>query len=209
MSNILNLFLLTKVVKNTVYFGYNFLNLNYIIKTKTYIMNDKVDNLIRQAKESKKQEEIIARENHLRSIGLIDENKTTRAYANYYSESSKFDQDKGLYYKEVVGVIDVTDEEYEQICKYFPPKIEEVELIKTDAEKTIGTIAFVNLCCGIIISVMGVIYSLYCFANLIDHAPLVFFITIMIFLSTMITWAIMTIIRDISINIRQIASKIK
>ena len=99
-------------------------------------MNEKVENLIKQEQEcldaSKKQ----MRDNHLISLGLIDESKSARKYQDYYSESAKFDEEKQIYYKECDAALDVTDEEYEEICKYFSPIPPEKEISKTFSQKT-------------------------------------------------------------------------
>ena len=83
-------------------------------------MNEKVKNLIEQGKNRKKQ----MRDNHLRSLGLIDENIITeeRKYQDFYSaEYAKFDTKTQRFYTEIHAALEVTDEEYEEICKYFPP----------------------------------------------------------------------------------------
>ena len=86
-------------------------------------MRKEVEDLLRTEKErifaSGKQK----RDKHLISIGLIDEGKTSRFYVGedgYDSNNALYDNEKLKYYSENVGALDVTDEEYAEICKYFP-----------------------------------------------------------------------------------------
>ena len=85
-------------------------------------MKKQVENLLRTEKERISASEKQKRDKHLISIGLIDkEKKTGRNYRESYADGTKWDPDKGLFYKESFGALDVTDEEYAEICKYFPP----------------------------------------------------------------------------------------
>ena len=82
-------------------------------------MNEKVKVLIEKAKaelDTTKQKEL---ERHLKSLGLIDESRAEREYHDYYVNSAEVDE-KGRYYTKNSPVINVSDEEYKEICKYFP-----------------------------------------------------------------------------------------
>ena len=169
-------------------------------------MNVKVENLIKQEKErlnvSKKQ----MRDNHLIRLGLIDENKTERKYQNYYSETAnKFDSTKNMYYTEINSALEITDEEYEEICKYSSPitpitpitlKTPEKEISETGAESTLSIIAILVLVCGII----GFIICL---------VTLQFITSIWFLLTSLTTWSLLRIFCEIAINIRQINNKTK
>ena len=122
-------------------------------------MNEKVKNLIQQEKErldvSKKQ----MRDKHLMSLGLIDENKSDRKYQDYFSESAIWDSEKQMYYTGTDYALDVTDEEYDEICKYFSPTPE--KKVKVDYQgsgvKTLngfGTFFFVIASIAVLVAVI-------------------------------------------------------
>jgi hypothetical protein len=174
-------------------------------------MNKKVENLIKQEKTRLGISERQRRKNHLMSIGLIDESKTERKYQDYGIASSKYDEEKRMYYVEVAGALDVTDEEYEEICKYFPPTKEEV-ILQTRAENTLDIIANVTLICGIICTLIclftiGFVDNGYSSDK--EFSPMGLATTIGILISSLITWATLKVFCGISINLRKINSKIK
>ena len=143
-------------------------------------MKEQVENLLKKGKEKviAAQERKIAsdkrkRDNHLISIGLIDEEKINRIYSDNEFFQSKFDEKKGKYYKEEVVALEVTDDEYEEICRYFPPKTEKTE--KTETTVVSGTtnkrypalrttVGFFSVLAGII-GVAAVIFAVISFAQ--------------------------------------------
>ncbi len=111
-------------------------------------MNAKVEEFLNL----KKDEEKKRRDEHLVSLGLIDESKTVRGrkYSQYWKEGyERYDGDKDMYFceTEVYAPLEVTDEEYNEILKYAPENV-----VKCDVEKTSGT----NW--GGVIKVMAYIY---------------------------------------------------
>jgi hypothetical protein len=137
-------------------------------------MNEKVKNLIQQEKErldvSKKQ----MRDKHLMSLGLIDENKSDRKYQGYFSESAIWDGEKQMYYTGTDYALDVTDEEYDEICKYFSPTPTPEKKVKVDYQgsgvKTLngfGTYFFVIASIAVLVAVIGFIMYL---ANDMDYS---------------------------------------
>jgi len=187
--------------------------------------NEKVENLIKQEKErienqNKQEKELLdtskkqMREEHLKSLGLIDENKTSREYIAYYREGLKKEPETGKYYVEVSGALDVTDEEYEEICKYFPPNQPEKGIFKnvavagsTFAETTLNIIAIIVLVCGII----GTLICLFMFttSDYGDFNVIGFISSIGILLTSLTIWAVLRIFCEIAINVRQINNKTK
>ena len=164
-------------------------------------MNEKIENLIKQM-----------RDKHLISLGLIDENRTEREYVDYYSERAKAEHAKrdrktGKYYLEKLQALDITDEEYEEICKYFPPAFTQIETLKTTtaAENTLNIVAVIVLICGII----GSLICFYVFAVELGEGWLGFIMSIGILLISLITWAILKIVCEIAMNLRQINNKTK
>ena len=114
-------------------------------------MKEQVENLLRTEKERITVSEKKKRDKHLISIGLIDEGKTTRIYQDedgYEPNNAIFDEDKSKFYTEGFGALEVTDEEYDEICKYFPPKLTTKSQI-LGAEKTLSVIAEIVLWVGI------------------------------------------------------------
>ena len=157
-------------------------------------MNEKVENLIKQEKElleiSKKQ----MRDNHLKSLRV-------RAYqgisADYDSSDPIFDPKIRKFYSEKsIAFDEVTDAEYEEICKYFPPTPSKKKISKTGAEKTL--------------SIIAVIVLIFCIIGFLISLITLQFVTSIWFLLTSLTiWSILRIFCEIAINIRQINNKIK
>lgn len=107
-------------------------------------MNPKVQELIDKKKEEEREKELKLRNEHLISLGLVDEELSKKEYTSYYSNSTKYDEEKKLYYIERNVAIEVTDEEYAEICKYYPAYNNIEENIFTDIKmrKDISSIKF-------------------------------------------------------------------
>jgi hypothetical protein len=126
-------------------------------------MSEKVDNLIEQEKDRLEALKKQMRDRHLISLGLLDEGKSERKYSNTLSGHCKWDEEKKMYYTESICALTVTDEEYLEICKYYPPSQSEEELKKSVLEsnsisqtkslKTIKNIAVFYL----VITIIGII----------------------------------------------------
>lgn len=88
-------------------------------------MNPKVQKLIDQKKDQENIKENIKRKNYLLSLGLIDtENSSYTKYYKYeWEEGCDWDEEKEQWYKPVGKLVplDVTEEEYQQLLKYYPP----------------------------------------------------------------------------------------
>ena len=176
-------------------------------------MNEKVENLIKQEKERLETSEKQMRKNHLISIGLIDENKTERRYiedSKVVPIAGKYDKEQKKFYIEKPFAIDVSDDEYQEICKYFPPEKEEF-ISKTNAENILNVMSIVTLVCGII----GTLICLFTIAFVFDRygfdkfSPVGLVIAIGVLITSLVTYAILKVIREISINLRQINNKTK
>ncbi len=79
-------------------------------------MNQKLTQLLKDAKEQEQQK----RNAHLVSIGLVDETKTIKEECSSTQPDAEYDFETGKYYIVKYDAIDVTDEEYAEICKYYP-----------------------------------------------------------------------------------------
>lgn len=77
-------------------------------------MNEVVQKFISDRQNKIDVEKLQLRNKHLISLGLVD--KTKSEYHKRYKEGDEFDKAKKRYYKAIP--IDVTEEEYELICKY-------------------------------------------------------------------------------------------
>lgn len=168
-------------------------------------MENKVAKLISEAKEKLEASNKKKQEEHLISLGLVDENKTELKYQKFYSEGAKYDREKSLYYKEVPTAIPLTANEYAEICKYFPLIKEEKNVEKTGAEQTLSGIATTIL-------IIGIISTIICLSTIVfvdsitglDFSVQGFIITLGVLFSSLITWALLRVISDISLNIRKI-----
>jgi hypothetical protein len=133
-------------------------------------MNQQIENLVVKEKERIIASEKEKRDKHLISIGLIDEGKTIRQYQDYYSNNSKYDEDKKQYYIEIAGALDVTDEEYLEICKYFPTVDKEVKVsFERSGVRTLngfGTFFFIIASIAALVTIIGFIMYI---ANDMDY----------------------------------------
>ncbi|MBQ9434537.1 MAG: hypothetical protein IJU33_00210 [Bacteroidales bacterium] len=78
--------------------------------------------------EKQKEKVIKRKEAHLRKLGLIDSEKSEKQYASANLPAWEREQkgyvnyDENGYYRVVNQALNVTDEEYAEICKYCPPE---------------------------------------------------------------------------------------
>ena len=172
-------------------------------------MNEKISNFINEQKR-------IQKEKHLISLGLV-EAEMTKVYAPITwsdSESVSYgynQQDENGWYKmaESPIPIDVTDEEYNELCKVCPPKAyypdEKTDKVSTkggSAEMTLSFFAWFQLVLGIIAAIILIIMS-------VDNESGVFFgIGIGVLFSSLITWAVSLVFVNISRQLTQLNSKI-
>jgi len=112
-------------------------------------MKEQVENLLRNEKERIIASEKQKKEEHLISIGLIDEGTRTRVYQSSWSDSATYDEEKKTYYKESFGAVEVTDEEYAEICKYFPPKLD-IFVENSKLGKEYPALSVISIICKVI-----------------------------------------------------------
>ena len=79
-------------------------------------MNPKVQEFL----DKKKEEELKRRNEHLISLGLVDKSKKEKKYGSAFRNNAIQEEETGRYYVERYGALEVTDEEYAEICKYCP-----------------------------------------------------------------------------------------
>jgi hypothetical protein len=136
-------------------------------------MNEIVVKFIKEQNEKLRQEKQKEKDKHLLELGLIDENLSEKQYAGASTTEGdakvwgyKHHDSKG-YFKIIKGVpLNVTDEEYEEICKVSPPTKTipddkfQVELLeKTDSirkmVKFFVILTVISMVCGFILALVA------------------------------------------------------
>ena len=175
-------------------------------------MDAKVKEFLDAAKAKEREAFEKKRDEHLISLGLIDEeSEVVREYSSYYSSRfEKWDVDKKMYYYDRKQPVKVTDEEYEEILKYSTKnEIEEIEIeeieIDNGAEKFLSVMNGINLAIGIIAAVVLIFVALDAYRN----GGYYFLASVVILLTSLISWAIVKVVLNISNNLHRINSKQK
>lgn len=188
------------------------------METTEKTMNPKVLEFIENAKkaqaeaqELERQKQAAERDALLISLGLcrmeMVEIKRDEAYKINF-EGVKYDAEKDIYYRGGAVAIDVTDEEFEEIKKYAPKKekIEQIGDVPLDnsAEQFLGVLNVISLviCCiaAFILIVAGM--DSYRERYLIG-------VGIGLAVFSLIYYACMKVVLNISNNLHKINSKIK
>jgi hypothetical protein len=172
-------------------------------------MNKKVHELIEAEKERLESTKKTLRDKHLINLGLIDEVKTAREYKDAYSENYPYyDSEVNKHYRETKVALGVTDQEYEEICRFFPTKAEKVDDSNT-YENTLNTIGNITLIVGLICTLILFFSIVFIDAPYGDSEfnSAGFAITLSVLLTTITTWALLRVISSISINVRQLNNK--
>lgn len=132
-------------------------------------MNVKVEEFIKKAKAELLSEEKKQRDEHLVSLGLVDESKTVRG--RKYSKEwvppfQQYDKEKDLYYyeTEINAPLEVSDEEYKEILKYAPLKSQQQDTkkgnVRTPWAVVIEIIAYIYLIVGVVTNIVWICTSL-------------------------------------------------
>ena len=170
-------------------------------------MDAKVKEFLDAAKAKEREAFEKKRDEHLISLGLIDEeSEVVREYSSYYNPRfEKWDVDKKMYYYDRKQPVKVTDEEYEEILKYSTKnEIEEIE-IENGAEKFLSVMNGINLAFGIIAAVVLIFVALDAYRN----GGYYYLASVVILLTSLISWAIVKVVLNISNNLHKINSKQK
>lgn len=140
-------------------------------------MNPQLEKYINNRKEEIKKQ----RENHLLSLGLIDESKTIveRILVDDIDEVKnvrvvKFDETLNKYYfeEETKFPIDITEEEYQELLKYIPqdkikPNKEASENLTT-LNKSYKVFAYILLILGIILTITTTPFTIGIFCTILS-----------------------------------------
>lgn len=166
-----------------------------------------MDAIVKEFIEKAQAKEKEARDKHLISLGLIKE--TFREYSptgSYEYPYLNYDSEKKSYYSEKKIPVSVTDEEYEMIKKYAAisaPK-KEVEL-DNGAEKFLGVVNGILLA----ISIIATLALLIVAADTYRGGGYFVLGAISLLLLSLITFASIKVILNVSNNLHQINSKMK
>ena len=182
-------------------------------------MNQKVEEFLAKAKEEKIKQAERDRRRILVSAGLFE--KETVYNDAYSDECPYYDNVRKVYYGIRKNLIDVTDEEYVEICKYVivPEDEEDRSLISVNdgAEKTLNTVATIILICGIIASFICFVTLCfqkepavgYSYITETKFDPSGLGIAFSVLIISIATWAIMRVLANISITLRELNSKFR
>ncbi|MCI5716773.1 MAG: hypothetical protein MR292_00060 [Alistipes sp.] len=170
-------------------------------------MDTKVKEFLEAAKSKEREAFEKERDKHLISLGLIKEGESIREYSDrYVYPFTLWDKEKQKYYYDKKVPINVTDDEYEEIKKYSTKEVvEETTKLNKGAEKFLGVINGINLAVGIIITI-GLIYvAIISYQN----EGLYAIASIVVLLTSLISYAIVKVVLNISYNLHEINSKQK
>lgn len=177
-------------------------------------MNEQVKQLIEKkiaeqenAKLALEQSKKARRTQHLIALGLHSAEKETVWTNLRVSQSQYYDPGKNMFYSYDYKPIELTDEEYDELCKFYPEN--EVSSQNEDADKktatesTLKTVAAIVLGLGIAFCLILVIVSFVLDMNIVALLAIPFL------LSILSTWALYRCITHMSYTLRQIDHKLK
>lgn len=169
-------------------------------------MDEKVKEFLETAKAKEREAFEKKRDEHLISLGLVNEGESVREYADNYSYIfNKWDEETKKYYREKLVAISVTDEEYEEIKKYSATDVVEEEELENGAEKFLAIINGISLAIGIIAAIVLIFVALNSYRN----GGYFFLASVVILLMSLVSWAIVKVVLNISNNLHKINSKLK
>ncbi len=169
-------------------------------------MDTKVKEFIEAAKLKERKVFEKERDEHLLSLGLIDEEKSIREYSvNYSSFFNKWDKKAQKYYREELVPAKITDEEYEEVKRYAAKNAADMENVELNngAEKFLGIINTIMLVLSIIAVVVLII------VGVVEYEGGLFLIALSVLLISLISWAVVKVVLNISNNLHEINSKLK
>lgn len=177
-------------------------------------MNEKVQQLIEkkikeqeQAKLQLEEAKKARRDCHLVALGLHGDKQEKIWTTHRVSQSQYYSPQREMFYSLGYPPIEVTDEEYAELCKYYPENgdfgKEESVIENTASEKTLKAVAGIVLGLGIVFSLILVIVAFS-----FDMGILAL-LAIPCLLSILSTWALYRCITNMSFTLRQIDQKLK
>lgn len=164
------------------------------------MMNAQVQEFLNIRNVSSEERKRKRREKHLIKLGLIQENKIILDEWDG-SANCKYDNETGKYIKGTVKAIDVTDEEYAEICKVCPEDEEKHEQTETEAkaENILNIIATLYLAAGIILGVLLLV------AGISGEGGTTHFLwAVVCLLNSSLVWALLRCFANISTTLTEI-----
>lgn len=167
-------------------------------------MDTKVKEFLDAAKAKEREAFEKKRDEHLISLGLVNEEESVREYAdNYNYVFNKWDEEAKKYYREKLVAISVTDEEYEEIIKHSTPTANDVVELDNGAEKFLGVINIIALIVSIITTIVLAIIASS------EGEGVILLAGLGVLLVGLISWAVVKVMLNISNNLHKINSKLK
>lgn len=172
-------------------------------------MDEQVKAFIEKAKEQSAQNAQKERDNILISLGLTK--GTRREYGPYGRPFLTWDSDEKKYYYDAPVPVEVTDEEFAEICKYIPKEVPEKEQVEPEekpefnngAEKTLNTFNTTVLVICLIAAFISLVGAF------LDEDWLLAGIGAALAVVSILTWSVIKVYINISNNLHEINGKMK
>ena len=166
-------------------------------------MDAKLSAYLEKKRQEQREIELEKRSKHLLELGLIDDSKTKRIVCEETVFNAKYDRDEDKFYIEVAVPIEITDDEYAELCTYNSPAKEIVKDDDVMAEVTLSTIATVTLCFGILGCAILLIVGL-----MIEMVGWLLLTGVILLLSCLIIWSLLKVFSDMSLSLKEIKTKL-
>ena len=168
-------------------------------------MNEIVSNFIEKKKQDSLNEANRKKNEHLVKLGLVDKQKIIPSKEYFHGMASEpylknngYYQDEQGWYKMVnnYAPLEVTDEEYAEICKVCPPEktTEKAVIVNNFAEKAVTVCAWAFLAVGVISSIVFMALA----GESYPFDWIMFFIGVGVLLSSLMTSALALVLVNIS-----------
>jgi len=152
------------------------------------------------------------KEAHLRRLGLIDETKSVEITSKKSVDEngevfSTWDPDRQLYFKSSCPVIEVSDAEYELICKIDSDSTMNQQNVSTNkdysAEKTLKVLGVTSLILGILSFIFLMLFAF-------GEPSFIHFLSgLGLLLISLLLWGLFKVINEISKTLKEINFKCK
>lgn len=131
-------------------------------------MNEQVKNLIEEKIKGFREIELEKKKKHLIKLGLVDKKKLEIIKYSYFFEGAKYDFKEGIYFKEVPVTLELSDEEYAELCKYYPEEvnIEKDQYTEQKMRKDISSIKSWVMFWSILSIVIAIIVVIFLISNM-------------------------------------------
>ena len=174
-------------------------------------MDELVQDYLEKAKTAVAAEESKKRNKHLISLGLYH---TERVYGPYGGKFLLYDKEQKRHYYEKKIPVEVTNEEYAEICKYASRnKVEEdipeepkVKEVSNSAERILGGFNTFLLCVNILMAIVVLVGAIS--TGEMMPVGMAILVAILIVAGAILVWATVKVCLNISNNLHEINAKI-